>query len=385
MERLAPIPTPIRARWREARMRFVPALVFLLSVAGAAFVWLEVGPGGVSGIAEAEQVLVSAPQAGLLTQVLVPPYKVVAAGQPIALLQPMDPRATFDLLQAELALARLRVQPSIAEDNAMNFERIRVELLRTKSELAVARVNLVRAEREVERYTPLFREKLLSEDLFELTLKTRDAHKAEVEAKDSAVSSIEQRLSELSALGVPQAAMTNAAAAIFARLDKLKQDAQLQLEPVTLVAPRSGLVHFVYRQTGENVVAGEGLFSISPLRSERIIAYLRQPYPVNLQIGMKVGVATREHPRRRFESEVIQIGARIEVITNTLAVVPMNALWDAGLPFVMALPNDVNLRPGEIVDLRFQKEDSLPGGKPVAHSPSSIGTLTLQTSTHISP
>jgi hypothetical protein len=176
-----------------------------------------------------------------------------------------------------------------------------------------------------------------------------------VEAKDGAVNSIEQRLLELDELGVPKAPLTNAVTPRFARWEKMIEDAQLQLEPLTLVAPQAGMVHFVYRQPGETVVAGESLFSISPPRSERIVGYLRQPYTVDLQIGAKVEVVTRERPRRRFELEVAQVGARVEVITNTLAIMPMNTLWDAGLPFVIPLPDDLNLRPGEIVDVRFRR------------------------------
>jgi HlyD family secretion protein len=353
MAHSAPIPIPWRVRWRELQRRFLPAIVFLMALTGAAVLWRQAGPGGVPGIAEAEQTLVSAPQSGVLTEVLAPPFQFVATGQAIAVLQPQDPRASFDLLQAELALGQARLQPTVAEENAMNFERIRVEFLRTKSELAIARVNLVRAEQEVERYTPLHEEKLVSDDLFELRLKTRDALKAEVEAKQTAVELVEQRLTELSRLGVPQTGTNQLAEALLTRLDTLKNQAESQLAPITLRAPRSGLIHFVHRQTGENVVSGEPLFSISPLRSERIVAYLRQPYSVNLQVGMKVEVATREYQRRVFLSEIAQVGARIEPITNSLAIMPMNALIDAGLPFVVHLPININLRPGEVVDLRF--------------------------------
>lgn len=34
-----PIPTPIRVRWRDFRVRFLPLLVFLLSMAAAATLW----------------------------------------------------------------------------------------------------------------------------------------------------------------------------------------------------------------------------------------------------------------------------------------------------------------------------------------------------------
>lgn len=379
MATLAPIPTPPAILLREFFTRYVPILVFLGAVGVTAFLWKKVGPGGVPGIAEAEQALISAPQAGLLTRVLVPPYQPVSEGQPIATLEPMDPRSSFDLLQAELALARLQLQPSLAEDNALSFERVRIELLRTQSELAVARVNLSRAEKVVERYAPLHREQLVSEDLYELALKTRDAHLAEVEAKQSAVTVIEQRLADLSALGIPQASPTNASpSSLLAHLEELKRNAQDQIGPITLVAPISGLVHAVFRQAGESVVAGEPLFSISPLRSERIVGYLRQPYSVKLEPGMRVEIATRERPRRLLESQVTRVGARIEPITNMLAIIPPSALMDAGLPFVVRLPQGFDLRPGEIVDLRFLGYPPASAPDEARHSPDDNPSLATQ-------
>lgn len=353
MDRLQPIPTPWPVRWREFRLRFVPIILFTVVLGLSVVLWDEVGVGGVAGMAEAEHSLVSAPQGGILASVLVQPYQFVEAGQPLATLRPADPRAVFDRLQAELALGRLKAQPSPAEDNAMNFERIRVELLRTQSELAIARVNLARAEREVERYTPLHREELLSQDLFELSLNTRDALRAEVEAKTRAAEIIGRRLADLTGLGVP-GALTNAAFdPVLTRLERLLDEALTNLAPVTLTAPRAGLVHFVLRQPGENVLLGEPLFGVSPLRSERIVAYLRQPYPVELSVGLPVEVITRERRRRMFASRIVQIGARVEVITNALAFVRPGALVDSGLPFVVQLPPDINLRPGELVDLRL--------------------------------
>lgn len=360
MARLEPIPTPVRVQWREFRLRVLPPVLFLLVMGLTVLLWEEAGVGGVPGMAEAEPTLVTAPQGGLLGEVLVAPFQVVRAGQPLAVLQPADPRTSFDRLQAELALGRIRSQPSVAEDNAMSFERIRVELLRTQAELAIARVNLARAEREVERYTPLHREKLLSQDLYELSLSGRDALRAEVEAKTAAASTIERRLTELSRLGEPGGGTDAAANATLAQFEARLREASAELGPITLLAPRDGMVHAVQRQAGESVLPGESLFVISPLRSERVVGYLRQPYPVELAVGLAVEVSTRERNRRVFTSSIAQVGARLEVITNALAFVRPNALVDSGLPFVVTLPAGLNLRPGEIVDLQIGEASADP-------------------------
>jgi multidrug efflux pump subunit AcrA (membrane-fusion protein) len=157
-------------------------LVFFIAGGAVLILWQNIAMSPtLSGVGEGLRSLISSPQPAVLQSILVEPYQVVNKGDAIAIIVPADPRIQFDLFRSELDIARIRSQPSIAEGNAMNFERIRVELLRTKSELAIAREKLVLAERDLQRNTPLFHEKLVSEDIYDLSLKTRDMHKVEVD------------------------------------------------------------------------------------------------------------------------------------------------------------------------------------------------------------
>jgi len=367
MSELPNIPTPASMYWREFRIRFLPVIVFGLVAASCVVLWKYAGVGGgLPAMAEGVRSTVSSPQLGLLQQVKVQPYQMVEAGQPIAVIIPQDPRAQMDILAAELQLARMKFQPTLAQDNAMNFERIRVELLRTKAEVAIAKVNLQRAENEVRRSEPLMKEKLVSEDIYDLAVQTRDAFKVEVEEKGKAVAEIEQRMTALSGLGVPQAVPENDPLNILvARLEKMLAGSGTNMAPVTLLAPISGMVSLVYRQTGENVVEGEALISINSLWSDRLVGYMRQPFPVDPKVGMEVSVTTRDAKRQEFRSEITQVGAQVEVITNALAFVRTGFLVDAGLPVVVGLPPGVQVRPGEIVDLVLHPRPGLAPKPPV--------------------
>ena len=204
MTPLEPVPIPTSLRWREFRIRFIPALMFL--AIGAATVWMwknQIALATAQGVGEGVRSFVAVPQPAQIQEWLVEPYTVVTAGTPIVTVSPVDARVDFDLLRSLFEMARVQSQPTLAEGNAMNFERIRVELLKTKSELAIARVKLEQAERDVARNEPLFREKLVSADIYELSLNTRDALKAEVGEKDKAVVQIEQRLTQLRPIGEP--------------------------------------------------------------------------------------------------------------------------------------------------------------------------------------
>jgi multidrug resistance efflux pump len=355
MEPLPPIPADPQTIHKLIRQRVLPPLVFLGLVGVTVWLWGSVASTPtLLGVGEGIKANVCSPQAGLVTEFKVQPYQLVKEGDPIVVFQPQDPRLRLDVLQAEIALARLRQEPSQAEQNAMNYQRVRVEFLRLKAELAVARVNLKQAQNQVDRNLPLYKEKVLSEELYDLSVQARDAFNAEVAEKDAAVKDMEQRLEELRGLGDPGAVPPNTESdRLLARLAESWETNQLG--PITLVAPVSGMVMPMGKQPGEFAVEGEPLVGIQSVRSERVVAYLRQPYPLDPEVGMKVRVTTRGPQRVEFLSSVSHVGAQVEVITNALAFVRQGALVDVGLPIVLELPPQSRIRPGEMVDLRFER------------------------------
>jgi hypothetical protein len=82
-----------------------------------------------------------------------------------------------------------------------------------------------------------------------------------------------------------------------------------------------------------------------------VVAYLRQPYPVDPEIGMRARATTRTRSREQYSLSITHVGAQVEVITNVLAFVRQGAMVDVGLPIVMDLPAYSRIRPGELVDL----------------------------------
>ncbi len=354
MTPLEPVPIPPSLRWREFQIRYVPALVFI--AIGVATVWMwrsQIALATAQGVGEGVRSYVAVPQPAQIREWLVEPYTVVTAGTPIVTVTPVDARVDFDLLRSLFEMARVQSQPTLAEGNAMNFERIRVELLKTKSELAIARVKLEQAERDVARNEPLFREKLVSTDIYELSLNIRDALKAEVEEKDKAVAQIQQRLTQLRPIGEPDTLgeADPVVAQWLAQLKEAQTNAARYLEPLTIVAPISGMVDMPHRQAGEFVLPGEPLLTINSQRSDRVVAYLRQPYRLDPKVGMTARVTTRTRKREVFSSHVIQVGAQMEVLTNALAIVRPGVMVDAGLPVIVQVPEQILIRPGEVVDV----------------------------------
>jgi multidrug resistance efflux pump len=267
------------------------------------------------------------------------------------------------LWQSELEMARLQLQPSIAEENAVAFERLRLELLRLESEVASTDVDLQLAENQVRRQTALHEQKLLSDDLYDLSVKTRDSLRAELAAKSKAVAQIQGRIAALRPMAEPPATDTpERTEEVLANLAARQMAIATNWGPLTLLAPVTGMVTAVHRQTGEHLVDGEPVATISSLQSDRVVGYLRQPFPSLPEPGMTALLTTRAWKRTRYIGTVSQIGAQLEYITNSLAVIRTGTIVDAGLPVVINLPPHAQLRPGEIVDVEIQNGSRPPAG-----------------------
>ena len=350
---LVRIPTPFSTIWREVRIRVIPLFVFVGVGVACYYLWSQMGRGSsVPGVGEGVRSIVASPYVGILQHVYVEPFQWVEQGQPLARLAPVDPRSKLDLVQSELQLARLRMEPSLSDQNALDYERYRLEWLRYQEELAMAQVNLDLWEGMLKRNAALIKDKLVTRDIYETSLGNRDLYRAEIMTKSNAIAQVKGRLEQLQSLGVSPSPGTNQGTVeMIARLESRLAAAETNWLPTTLTAPISGMVQVIYRHSAEYVVEGEPLMTINSGRSDRVIAYLRQPYPLDPEVGMEAEILTRTRKRQRFVSKISEVGAQIEIITNSLAFIKQGSMVDEGLPVVFPVPVDANIRPGEIVDV----------------------------------
>jgi multidrug resistance efflux pump len=355
-QKLPPIPTPPGVAWREFRLRIMPFIVFIVVAFGIVVAWRQAGVGGVVGLAEGTSSTITSPRAGLVTAVDVEPYHWIDAGGALATVAPDDPRLELQTLQTQLELARLQLQPSVVDRNAVNYERLRIEASVQRTEIALAKVNLDRAEPALKRAEQLLREQVISPQVYEASLRDRDFYVATIKERTQALKDMEEHLKALEPLGQFDASGTNPAALdLIADLRTNISGAISNSGPMKLVAPISGMVSTVWRHPGEYVAAGEPLVSIESSRCERIVAYLREPFPFEPRVGMHVNVSTRTRPRQKFTTEIAQVGVHFEVITNAL-VIARQGVAELGLPIVLSTPPTLSIRPGEIVDIYTESQ-----------------------------
>jgi multidrug resistance efflux pump len=353
--RLPPIPTPPGQRWREFRIRVLPVIFFAAAMVAVGFVWRRsIASPTLQGEVEATLANVASPQAGIITQLKVSRFQWVSKGEPIAVVLPSDTRAPLALLQSEIDVMRSRQEPRLTQQrNATDYERLRLEWLLQKVSVATARVNLARAENELKRNEDLFKSKLISEELYDLSLKNKEALQTEVDERSRLIADLDQGLKRVTTMVDPQNSSSIPDAignSVKAQEEKLRL-AQSKLEPFTLTAPMAGMVSVIYKGAGENVLDGDPIVAIRAPQSERIVGYLRQPFPIEPEVGMPVEVRTRAYGSALRVAQIVQIGAQLEPITNSLAILRPGMTVDMGLPIAISMPNDLKMRPGEMVDL----------------------------------
>lgn len=297
MEPLPPIPSPPGTWVREFCYRALPLVVFAATVVAAGLLWSHIGVGrSAVGVGEGLRAQVVSPHPASVVELLVAPHTPVKRDT-LAILHPFNPDAPLRLLQARVDMARLAATPSLAEENAVQIERLRIEWVQTRSELAVAKVRLEFAERDLARNEPLYRDRLVAEDVYELSRSNRDLLRAEVAEKTRAVEEVGNRLvqwersrQQESAPGIDPSLLDDFASAHTSYVTK-------NWSTVTLVAPINASVGGFLRQPGEFLVEGEPLVTVHSSQATHIVAYLRQPFGLEPQAGLSVRVSRRGSKR----------------------------------------------------------------------------------------
>lgn len=360
MEESKVIPTPARQRWREFRIRFLPMVVFLCTMAGIAHLWRHfVSPPTLIGQVEPLLTQVRTRDAGTISNLFVSRFQAVRAGDVIAAVLVTDLRrfdTELQTLRGEISVAQLELSTLVDRERlAFNYQDLQNEYMRRQTELQIARAELPHAEFDVNLSSNLLREKVVSEFDYRRYLSIHDSLKAQIQHLTEDVDQIQAKLEQSKVIG-DLGAKPETARAIGARLSSLREQLarliSLGNEPLLLRAPIDGIVTSVFHHAGEAVMAGESVVSISAPYGERIVGYLHQPYWIQPKAGMTVHIRTRSGRRLEAESQISGVGASFEVITNAAFIRP-NAPHELGLPLAFTIPPSLRaeLRPGEIVDV----------------------------------
>lgn len=362
MSALPPIPTPPHRRWAAFCTEKLPFVVFALGVVAVAALWNQsTSP---TLVAEAESVAteVRSAQPGTLLSLDVTLLQPVTAGQVLGRVQIADPKfvaASLALIRAEIDLMRANLEPVIpAQRVALDAGRLQLDWMHERVTLASLRVQLQHASAEVARLTPLHEKKIVSEEAFETVRMQRENLSAQLAEQTTLVDTLAPSAREFAARAAdvtPRSAAETLASALRVEDEKLRVT-EAQLAPVILTAPIDGIVSLVHRRPGEALTAGEPIVTVAATQSTRLIGFLRQPLSLEPKQGMHVDVRTRTPARQSAPAQIVEVGRIMEPISPTvLALLNRATTPELGLRIHIALPAELNLRPGEQVDVTLRE------------------------------
>jgi multidrug resistance efflux pump len=363
MDPLPPISAPPGLLWREFRVRFLPALFFLGVAATAVTIWRSyLQPVTVVGQVETNTATVISIQDGTLVELTVSLLDRVSKDQVIGRVSVADQaltQASLEAIAADLRLMQARMDLDRVR-NRDSYTRQRINLLAEKTALAIAKVQLTQAKAELDRATELFEKKLIPQGVglgqggvfgVEVAQRDYDALRTDIEHRTQLVSQLEEEIRVLERAGATNLVERDPVveAAIVAQQEALS----LQNKPINLKAPVDGMVSLIFKQPGEKLVRGTPILTLSPLTSTRIIGHLRQPINRVPTTNDLVVIRSRSSPHRTASAAILKIGTQLEPI-NPFLISPDGIRQEIGLPILVAIPPELQLRPGEYVDLSIQ-------------------------------
>jgi multidrug resistance efflux pump len=245
---------------------------------------------------------------------------------------------------------------AIQQHNAMDYNRLRLDWMKERAQLATLRVSLQLAETEFHRTEELFGQRITSQQKLDEAKATYEGLQREVEELARLVAEGEQNFQTLqltNATEITKVSEDPLRAAIAVQESKLRLT-EAELSPVALKTPIDGIVSIIYHRSGEAVTAGQPIVSIATLSPVRIVGYLRPPLSEEPRVGARVEVRTRGLRREVGSAQVVEVGTQLEALPPSLLGPLKLASVELGLPIGISLPANLRIRPGELVDVTLQ-------------------------------
>jgi multidrug resistance efflux pump len=130
-----------------------------------------------------------------------------------------------------------------------------------------------------------------------------------------------------------------------------------QANALSIRAPISGTLVDVFCSPGQRLPAGALIATLAADYGSYIVSYLPEATRFEPLPGMRVTLRSRSAGATSVESEVEEVGRQIEPVPISLATNP--TIPERGLPVRIALPSEVDLQPGVLVDIVFHANDTM--------------------------
>lgn len=399
--RAEPEPTDPRTK---SRRRFIIIGVVAILIVGALLFWWhstyyeDTDDAQVNG----HLIQVSARVAGNVLRVNVEENQYVDAGTVLVELDPKDFQTAVQQDQANLASAEAAYEAARVDVPVINVNtgstlssagadlssarssvgQSERQLQAAEAAVAQAKANATKSQLDLERYTPLVKNDVISKQQYDAAVAAADANKAAVQqaqanlqAAEDGVRIANERVAQAQAglktaqTGPQQVAIQKAkadqAAAVVQQVQAALDQAKLNLSYTKIVAPEAGIITRKSVEVGQNVSVGQNMATLVSLDDIWVTANFKETQLNHMKAGQSVVVSVDAYGGRKYDGKITQIGG---ATGSVLSLFPPENATGNYVKVVQRVPvridftnpnqlSDHRLRPGMSVEPKVRVKD----------------------------
>ena len=269
------VPVPLKQRLQDMRLRIVPAIVFCVAAIGLGILRKNnLAAPTLVGQAEPFEGHITSYKPGVIAALDVTRFQSVKAGDPVGQVLVTDPKilaSSLAVIEAEIESLRVGLQPIAAQQRtAMDYSQLRLDWMRQRAQLAIAKVNLQLAETDLHRTEELYKDKIVAQRTYDQAKATQERFKNEVAEINRLVEEQGKSLNDLQITNLDLAKVNDSPlrAAIAVQEARLKLT-EAELSPIVL---RATLEPLMISMTIGNMKAMS-----RPARSEVAVSSVLEP------------------------------------------------------------------------------------------------------------
>jgi len=289
---------------------------------------------------------VSSRVAGQVVHVDVEEEQMVHAGDPIAEVDSSDFHVALEQAQANLANAQAeyeqarvnvpitsvttRTQVQTSGSDVLNSEasvsQAQAQVQAARSRIEQMKANALKAQIDVDRYTPLVAKDVISKQQFDQAVATSTADQAALNEAERNANAAEQQVHEAQARlaqsrseaqqsrqnGPKQVAVQRAreqaALAAVQQAQAQVDQAKLNFGYTKIIAPITGIVSRKTVAVGANLSVGQALMTIVPLEDLWVTANFKETQLAHMHQGQAVSLEVDAIGGKKFDGHIAQIG-----------------------------------------------------------------------------
>jgi len=242
--------------------------------------------------------------AGYVKEVRVKDNQVVKKGDTLLLLDDRDLALRVQQAEAALATAKSNLGAAEANTNAAraSIASTHAGVSTIDAQIEAAKVNLMRASQDYERYANLIKDHSITQQQFEVAAAAKQSAEKQVQILEQQKNQVNQQTNTVASQSNATSSQIGVAGSVIKQREVEVAEAKLNLSYAAVIAQESGLVSKVNVQSGQFIQAGQSLFSIVLSNDVWVIANFKETQFEKMKIGQKVIVHVDAFPNHAFEA-----------------------------------------------------------------------------------